>query len=164
MTIYYELINGKINTYNNQSCRSHWQNCNTTDEQVVMDDNGQLRLESDWEEEKLTEEYIAKKTEEEAEQISMLHLTRGDVFRALLKAKGVTRVQLRNEIENNENLAADERELALIDFDEALEFYRGISLVSILGTSLGITSTQLDEFFETNDYTKLLPTTEQLSV
>jgi hypothetical protein len=92
----------------------------------------------------------------EAERIAMLSLTRGDVFRGLLMAKGVTRAQLRAMIETNEQLTEVEREMALIDFDEALNFYRGNALIDTVGLALGITSEQLDKFFETNDYTTLL--------
>ena len=93
----------------------------------------------------------------EKERIAMLSLTRGDVFRGLLQAKGITRSQIRAMIENNETLTMLQKEMALIDFDEALNFYRGNDLINTLGLTLGITSKQLDEFFETNDYTVLLP-------
>ena len=59
-------------------------------------------------------------------------------------------------IENNELLTMLQKEMALIDFDEALNFYRGNELINVVGLSLGITSEQLDKFFETNDYTVLL--------
>ena len=45
--------------------------------------------------------------------------------------------------------------MALIDFDEALNFYRGKEIIDAIGARLGITSEQLDMFFETNDYTFL---------
>ena len=90
------------------------------------------------------------------ERIAMLSLTRGDVFRGLLQAKQVTRAQIRAMIENNELLTMLQKEMALIDFDEALNFYRGNELINVVGLSLGITSEQLDKFFETNDYTVLL--------
>ena len=106
------------------------------------------------------DEYKEKKAQEEKERIAMLSLTRGDVFRGLLMAKQVTRAQIRAMIENNETLSILEREMALIDFDEALNFYRGNSLIDTLGATLGITSEQLDQFFETNDYTVLLPKEE----
>lgn len=106
------------------------------------------------------ETYKAKKAQEEKERIAMLSLTRGDVFRGLLMAKQVTRAQIRAMIENNETLSILEREMALIDFDEALNFYRGNTLIDTLGATLGITSEQLDQFFETNDYTVLLPVEE----
>ena len=102
------------------------------------------------------EEYQAKKAQEEKERIAMLSLTRGDVFRALLLAKNVTRAQIRAMIENNELLSLLEKEMALIDFDEALNFYRGNALIDTLGLTLGISSEQLDRFFETNEYTALV--------
>ena len=97
-----------------------------------------------------------EKAQKEKERVAMLSLTRGDVFRGLLMAKGVTRAQLRAMIETNPQLTEVEREMALIDFDEALNFYRGNALIDTVGLALGITSEQLDKFFETNDYTCLL--------
>ena len=104
----------------------------------------------------LTEE---EKEQQEQERIAKLHLTRGDVFRALLLAKGVTRVQLRAIIENlpeETNEQSISKEMALIDFDEALEFYRGVELIDVVGFQLGITSEQMTKFFETNDYHELI--------
>lgn len=106
-----------------------------------------------------TEEYKEQKAQEEAERTAMLKLTRGDVFRALLLAKGVTREQIKMQLEAMPMSTTEEkisRELALIDFDEALDFYRGNPLIDTVGIGLGITKQQLDEFFETNDYTKLI--------
>ena len=107
-----------------------------------------------------------EKEQEEKERVAKLSLTRGDVFRGLLQAKGITRAQIRTMIENNETLSALQKEMALIDFDEALNFYRGNPLIDTLGATLGITKEQLDQFFETNDYTYLLPqeTDEENSV
>ena len=100
-----------------------------------------------------------QKAQEQAERTAMLKLTRGDVFRALLLAKGVTREQIKMQLEAMPMSTKEEkisRELALIDFDEALDFYRGNPLIDTVGLGLGITKQQLDEFFETNDYTKLI--------
>lgn len=110
-------------------------------------ENGELVLDVDWEN---------KQAQKEKERIAMLSLTRGDVFRGLLMAKGVTRAQLRAMIETNEQLTEVEKEMALIDFDEALNFYRGNALIDTVGLALGITSEQLDKFFETKDYKYLL--------
>lgn len=105
------------------------------------------------------EEWERKEAEKEAERVAHLHLTRGDVFRALLSAKGVTRAQLRALIEalpeetNEQSIA---KEMALIDFDEALEFYRGNTLIDTVGAQLGITSEKMTKFFETNDYHELM--------
>lgn len=112
----------------------------------IVQDN-ELVLNPDFEEEK---------AQKEKARIAMLSLTRGDVFRGLLMAKQVTRTQIRALIESNETLTMLEREMALIDFDEALNFYRGNALIDTLGMTLGITSEQLDRFFETNDYTALI--------
>ena len=105
------------------------------------------------------EEWERKEAKKEAERVAHLHLTRGDVFRALLSAKGVTRAQLRALIEalpeeTNEQSVA--KEMALIDFDEALEFYRGNTLIDTVGAQLGITSEKMTKFFETNDYHELM--------
>lgn len=101
--------------------------------------------------------------EQEAERIAKLHLTRGDVFRALLMAKGVTRAQLRALIEQLPEETQEQaiaKEMALIDFDEALDFYRGNALIDTVGVQLGITPEMMTRFFETNDYRELLPQDE----
>lgn len=99
--------------------------------------------------------------EEEQRQLELkanLHLTRGDVFRALLLAKGITRDQIRALIMSMPEETQEEKikkELAFIDFDEALDFYRGVDLINTLGEQLHITSKQMDRFFETNDWHEL---------
>lgn len=108
------------------------------------------------------EAYKERQAQKERERIAMLSLTRGDVFRGLLMAKQVTRQQIRAMIENNETLTILQKEMALIDFDEALNFYRGNELINVLGNALGITSEQLDKFFETNDYKVLLSVEEPI--
>ena len=88
-----------------------------------------------------------------------LKLTRGDVFRGILQAKGVTRAQLRAVIEAMPETTTEEKlakELAFIDFDEALYFYRRNPLIDKVGAQLGITNCQMTKFFETNDYHELI--------
>lgn len=104
--------------------------------------------------------YEEEQAQKERERIAHLSLTRGDVFRGLLMARGVTRLMLRGMIEANEQLTEVQKEMALIDFDEALNFYRGNALIDTVGLALGIEPSQLDCFFETNDYTCLLPIEE----
>ena len=103
-----------------------------------------------------TKEYQEKQAQAERERIAHLSLTRGDVFRGLLQARGVTRLMLRGMIESNEQLTEVQKEMALIDFDEALNFYRGNALIDTVGLALGIEPSQLDCFFETNDYKELI--------
>ena len=95
-----------------------------------------------------TEEELAK---EERERLDKLSMTRGDVFEALILAKGLTKPQIRAMIEQAE---VDDitKALYLNRFDEALEFYRGYPIFDMLGQALGITGEMLDKFFETKDY------------
>jgi hypothetical protein len=100
-----------------------------------------------------------QKEEEERIRIANLHMTRGDVFRGLLLAKGVTRADMRGLIEAMPEETPEQRmakEYALIDFDEALEFYRGVALIDTVGEQLGITPTQMDKFFDTKDWHELV--------
>lgn len=88
-----------------------------------------------------------------------LHLTRGDVFRGIFQAKGVKRDQIRALIEAMAETTEEEKiakELALIDFDESLHFYRALPIIDRLGAQLGITPNQMTAFFVTNDWHKLI--------
>ena len=92
-----------------------------------------------------------EKQKQRKEQISQLSMTRGDVFEALILAKGLGKAQIRSMIEQSD---IDEltKALYLNRFDEALEFYRGYPIFDMLGQVLGITTEMLDKFFETKDY------------
>lgn len=98
-----------------------------------------------------TEEYRGKKEREEHERLDKLSMTRGDVFEALILARGLTKPQIRAMIENAE-LDTMTKALYLNRFDEALDFYRGFPVFDMLGQVLGVTPKQLDDFFETKDY------------
>lgn len=89
--------------------------------------------------------------QQEQERISKLSMTRGDVFEALILAKGLGKAQIRTMIEQAE-LDAVTKALYLNRFDEALEFYRGYPIFDMLGQALGITGEMLDNFFKTKDY------------
>ena len=84
----------------------------------------------------------------EKERIAKLKLTKREVFLGLYQAKGVTPDQIKAQITDP---------AALIEFEYANDYYRGNPLIDIVGAQLGITPKQLDKFFETNDYTYLLP-------
>ena len=85
---------------------------------------------------------------EEKERIAKLSLTKREVFLGLYQAKGVTPEMIKAQITDP---------MALIEFEYANDYFRGNPLIDIVGNALGITSEQLDKFFETNDYTVLLP-------
>ena len=97
------------------------------------------------------EEKEAKETQKERERLDNLSMTRGDVFEALILAKGLTKPQIRAMIEQAE-LDTITKALYLNRFDEALDFYRGFPVFDMLGKKLGVTPKQLDDFFETKDY------------
>lgn len=102
-----------------------------------------------------TEEYKAKQSKQERERLDKLSMTRGDVFEALILAKGLGKAQIRAMIEQAE-LDTVTKALYLNRFDEALEFYRGYPIFDMLGQVLGITGEMLDKFFETKDYHELI--------
>lgn len=107
----------------------------------------------------------AEKEQQEQERIAQLHLTRGDVFRGLLMARQVTRAQIRALIEQMPDETPEQmiaKEYALIDFDESLDFYRGVALIETLGQQLGISSEAMTQFFETNDWHYLIPDTREV--
>ena len=92
-----------------------------------------------------------EKQEKERARLDNLSMTRGDVFEALILAKGLGKAQIRAMIEKAE-LDTVTKALYLNRFDEALEFYRGYPIFDMLGQALGITGEMLDKFFETKDY------------
>ena len=111
-------------------------------------------------------QYLTEKEveEKEAERIAKLHLTRGDVFRGLLLARGITRDQIKQLIDQLPDETQEQqitKELASIDFEEALEYYRGNPLIDTIGSQIGITSEQMTRFFETNDWHELEETSSE---
>ena len=108
---------------------------------------------------KAESEIEEEKAQKEAERIAMLNLTAADVERAIYKAKGldfddiITMVQAQPLSEEGTpilDIKALKIEL------RANNFYRGNPYIDQVGAILGFTKQQLDEFFETNDYKKLL--------
>ena len=123
----------------------------TEDEKVnfIIEQNHELGYEIKETDEALeawgyTEEELAQA---EKERIAKLSLTKREVFLGLYQAKGVTPEQIKAQITDP---------MALIEFEYANDYYRFNPLIDVVGNSLGITSEQLDKFFETNDYTTLL--------
>ena len=92
-----------------------------------------------------------EREKEERKRLDNLSMTRGDVFEALILAKGLTKPQIRAMIEQAE-LDDITKALYLNRFDEALEFYRGYPIFDMLGQALGVTGAMLDMFFDTKDY------------
>ena len=108
--------------------------------------------------------YEAEQAQKERERLSMLNLTAADVERAIYKAKGmdfddvIAFVEQYNKTapmnEDGENADIDIKALK-IELN-ANNFYRGNPYIDAVGQLLGLSSDQLDNFFETGDYTALL--------
>ena len=88
---------------------------------------------------------------QEKERIAKLSLTKREVFLGLYQAKGVTPDMIKAQITDP---------MALIEFEYANDYFRGNPLIDAVGAVLGITPQQLDCFFQTKDYTCLLPVEE----
>ena len=100
-----------------------------------------------------TEEYEQEQAQKERERLNMLTLTAADVERAIYKAKGMDFEDILELVKDNQDI--DVKALK-IEF-KANNFYRGNPYIEQVGLLLGFTSQMLDEFFEANDYTKLIP-------
>lgn len=114
-----------------------------------------------------TQEYEQEQERQEAEHIALLNLTAADVERAIYKAKGMDFedvIEMVSKLVDTSPLPSPQGEGEKTSIDlkalkielKANNFYRGNPYINVVGTLLGFTSEQLDEFFETNDYTKLL--------
>lgn len=99
-----------------------------------------------------TEEELAQA---ERERIAKLYLTGADVERGIYQAKGMDFDDILAFVTANPPVGLDIKALK-IEL-KANNFYRGNPYVNAVGALLGFTSEQLDQFFETNDYTVLLP-------
>lgn len=92
-----------------------------------------------------------EKEQAERKRLDNLSMTRGDVFEAMILAKGLGKAQLRAMIEQAP-LDDLTKALYLNRFDEALDFYRAFPAFDLLGQTLNITGGMLDKFFDTKDY------------
>ena len=104
-------------------------------------------------------EYNKEKERIEKGRIAMLNLTGADVERAIYKAKGM---DFNDIIAFLEAQPLSQDGTPVVDIKalkielKANNFYRGNPYINLVGSLLGFSENQLDEFFETNDYTKLL--------
>ena len=113
-----------------------------------------------------TEEEIAL---QEKERVAKLYLTGADVERGIYQAKGMDFEDIIALVEQLAQTIIDEETGEVIqqgiDIDvkalkielKANHFYRGNPYVNAVGALLGFTEEMLNKFFETNDYTCLLP-------
>ena len=143
--MYLEYQNEKIKFYTETKLDTALYNIDKveeTQEEYIFDGEEYVLKDEAWD---------ATHAEKERERLDGLKMTRGDVFEALILARGLTKPQIRAMIENAE-LDDITKALYLNRFDEALDFYRGFPVFDMLGQVLGVTPKQLDDFFETKDY------------
>lgn len=107
----------------------------------------------------LNPNYEAEQELKERERIAKLYLTGADVERGIYQAKGMDFDDILAFVMANPPQGLDVKALK-IEL-KANHFYRGNPYVSAIGGLLGFTIGQLDKFFETNDYTCLLPVEEE---
>lgn len=97
------------------------------------------------------EEMEEKQAQRERERLNLLSMTKREMFLGLYQAKGITPDMLKAQITDPQ---------AFIEFEYANDYYRGNPLIDIIGSQLGFTTEQLDKFFETKDYTYLIPSNQ----
>ncbi len=143
--MYLGYQNGKIKFYTEQPLQAEFYNLDKVEEtelEYVLDGEEYVLKDEAWEE---------KQAQKERERIAKLSLTKREVFLGLFQAKGVTPDMIKAQITDP---------MALIEFEYANDYFRGNPLIDAVGAVLGITPQQLDCFFQTKDYTCLLPVVE----
>ena len=99
-----------------------------------------------------------EKQAQEEQRIAMLSLTSADVERAIYKATGK---DFEDVIDLVIELQPECIDIKALKIElKANNFYRGNHYVDLVGNLLGFSKEQLDKFFETNDYKKLLKAEE----
>ena len=92
-----------------------------------------------------TPEYIAEQERLEQERIQELTISKTNLFKAIYLVKGLTPQDIRGRIELMPN--EQQRVLALIDFDNAKDFYRKHPLFGDFALSLGFSKEDIDNIF-----------------
>jgi len=146
---YYAIQNNGILIAENQEALKYYENVQVLPEDyelnkyIVID--GVLVLNPDFE---------MQKANEEQQRIAMLNLTGADVERGIYKATGK---DFEDIIALVTELKPEGLDIKALKIElKANNFYRGNPYVDSVGALLGFTKEQLDAFFETGDYTKLI--------
>ena len=150
--MYLGYQNGKIKFYTEEPLNQEFYNLDEvveTQDEYVLDGEEYVLKDEAWKE---------KQKQAEKERIAKLYLTGADVERGIYKAKGMDFDDILAYVTQLQPEGLDIKALK-IEL-KANNFYRGNPYVSAIGALLGFTSEQLDVFFETGDYTVLLPKEE----
>ena len=146
--------NNKIKFYTEQPLDKEFYNLDKIEEtelEYVLDGEEYVLKDEAWEE---------KQAQTERERIAKLFLTGADVERGIYQAKGMDFDDIVAMVTQLQPEGLDIKALK-IEL-KANNFYRGNPYVSAVGELLGFTIGQLDKFFETNDYTTLLPQSDKV--
>lgn len=145
--------NGKIKFYTEQPLDKVFYNLDkveeTQDEYVLDGDEYVLN----------DEEYKEKQRQKEKERISQLNMTRGDFFEGLILSLGKDEDDVLALIDVID-LTEAEKKIYRSRVKNALDFYRGYPLIDVMCGHLNINPDNMTLFFETKDYTYLIPTPE----
>ena len=150
---YYAIYNTKTEELSKAQCRCLNAECVNIEVSKEVYDNLKKYIYQDGKL-VLNPNYEAEQEAKEQERIAMLSLTAADVERGIYKATGKDFDDVVAMVTELQPQGIDIKALK-IEL-KANNFYRGNPYVDAVGTLLGFTKEQLDLFFETNDYTKLL--------
>lgn len=145
--------NGQIKFYTEQPLDQEFYNLDEvveTQDKYVLDGEEYVLKDEAWE---------AKQAQKEAERIAQLNMTRGDFFEGLILSVGKDEDDVLALIDIID-LTETERKIYRSRVKNALDFYRGYPLIDVMCGYLGLQPEQMTQFFETKDYTYLIPTPE----
>ena len=151
---YYAIYNTKTEELSKAQCRCLNTECINLEVSKDVYDNLEKYIVVD-DELVLNPNYEAEQETKRQQEIAMLSLTAADVERGIYKATGKDFDDIVALVTEVQPQGIDVKALK-IEL-KANHFYRGNPYVNAVGALLGFTSEQLDKFFETNDYTHLLP-------
>lgn len=150
--MYLGYQNGQIKFYTEEMLNPNFYQLDKqeyTDKEYVLD--GEEYVLND-------EAYQEKQKQAEKDRIAKLFLTGADVERGIYQAKGM---DFEDIVALVTQLQPEGLDIKALKIElKANNFYRGNPYVSAIGALLGFSEEQLNQFFETNDYTVLLPKEE----
>lgn len=150
---YYAIYNTKTQELSKAQCRCLNAECINLEVSKDVYDNLEQYIYQDGEL-VLNPNYEAEQEAKRQQEIAMLSLTSADVERGIYKATGKDFDDIVALVTELQPQGIDIKALK-IEL-KANNFYRGNPYVDAVGSLLGFTKEQLDQFFETNDYTKLI--------
>lgn len=137
--------NGKIKFYTENKLDTTFYNLDKVEEtqdEYVLDGDEYVLKDEVWEE---------KQRQKEKERISQLNMTRGDFIEGLILAQGKDENDIITLIEVLP-ITDIEKKVYISRVKNALDFYRGYPVIDVLCEYLGLTTEQMDLFFETKDW------------